>query len=223
MAFDYAARDGGHFSRAAERHYRVLRTQALRQILALARNGALKPDWRDTLDTPQRSATAHRIYTDGDLLAIEDLRQMDYAAWEPGHASSWRDATLHEDRALALQLQVTSTQDRDKTLASALRLRSQGVNAVDELLRLETAIDSTDVASDSAQRTSHDLYVVARDELGASYRAGLRAGGDDVDWLTWYRDHINRWPAGTMKDIVTARLDSPDYQQHMQTLPDYWR
>lgn len=91
MAFDYAARDGGHFSRAAERHYRVLRTQALRQILALARNGALKPDWRDTLDTPQRSATAHRIYTDGDLLAIEDLRQMDYAAWEPGHASSWRD------------------------------------------------------------------------------------------------------------------------------------
>ena len=160
MAFDYAARDGGHFSRAAERHYRVLRTQALRQILAVARNGALKPDWRDTLDTPQRSATAHHIYTDGDLLAIEDLRQMDYAAWEPGHASSWRDAlsawysaarqALHEDRALALQLQVTSTQDRDKTLASALRLRSQGVNAVDELLRLETAIDSTDVASDSA-------------------------------------------------------------------------
>ncbi|MGZ4559179.1 MAG: hypothetical protein ACXVXF_11000 [Mycobacteriaceae bacterium] len=64
---------------------------------------------------------------------------------------------------------------------------------------------------------------MARDELGASYRAGLRAAGDDVDWLTWYRDHINRWPAGTMKDIVTARLDSPDYQQHMQTLPDYWR
>ena len=64
---------------------------------------------------------------------------------------------------------------------------------------------------------------MARDELGASYRAGLRAGDDDVDWLTWYRDHINRWPAGTMKDIVTARLDSPDYQKHMQTLPDYWR
>ena len=194
----------------------------MRQILALARNGALKPDWRDTLDTPQRSATAHHIYTDGDLLAIEDLRQMDYAAWEPGHASSWRDPCTRT-APWPWSCKSPATQDREKTLASALRLRSQGVNAVDELLRLETAIDSTDVASDSAQRTSHHLYVVARDELGASYRAGLRAGGDDVDWLTRYRDHINRWPAGTMKDIVTARLDSPDYQQHMQTLPDYWR
>jgi hypothetical protein len=64
---------------------------------------------------------------------------------------------------------------------------------------------------------------VARDELGASHRAELRAGGDDVDWTAWHRDHINRWPADTMKDIVTARLYSPDYQQHMQTLPHYWR
>jgi hypothetical protein len=213
--------DDDPFNRAAGRHYRMLRTQTLRQILIKARNGMLKPDWRDTVNSPQRSVTTHHIYTDGDMLAIEELRQMDYTAWEPGHVSSWRDAlsawyvasrqALHEDRALALQLQVTSTQDRDKTLSSALRLRSQGVNAVDQVLRLETAIDSTDVTSDSAQRTSHDLYVVARDDLGASYRAGLRAGGDDVDWIAWYRDHINRWPAGTMKDIVAARLDRPDY------------
>ena len=222
MAFDYAARDGGHFSRAAERHYRVLRTQALRQILALARNGALKPDWRDTLDTPQRSATAHRIYTDGDLLAI-DLRQMDYAAWEPGHESSWRDPCTRTAPwpwpwNCKSPAPRTATRPSPAHFVCDPRASTRSTNAAtrdgDRLHRCRLGLSAANKA---------DLSVVARDELGASYRAGLRAGGDDVDWLTRYRDHINRWPAGTMKDIVTARLDSPDYQQHMQTLPDYWR
>jgi hypothetical protein len=58
--------------------------------------------------------------------------------------------------------------------------------------RLETALDSTDLSNDSSTRTAHELYIAARDELGASYRAG-----DDVDWLRWYREHIYRWPTGT--------------------------
>jgi hypothetical protein len=66
------------------------------------------------------------------------------------------------------------------------------------------------------------MYVAARDELGASYRAGLRAGGDDVDWLSWYRDYISRWPLGVMRDAATARLELPDIRRQMETLPDYW-
>lgn len=138
------------------------------------------------------------------MLAVAELRQREYAAWEPGQASNWRDAltswylasrvALHDDRALPAEIQIETVKTRDQTLAHALEMRVKGVNAVDALDRLEVALDSSDVSTDSTTRTTHELYIAARDELGASYRAGLRAGGDDVDWVGWYRDHINRWP-----------------------------
>jgi hypothetical protein len=60
---DCAAGDEDGFSRAASHHYRSLRTQMLREVLALARRGALRADWRDALQPPQRSTTTHYIYT----------------------------------------------------------------------------------------------------------------------------------------------------------------
>ena len=225
--------DQDGFSTAAARHYRSLHTQMLRGVLALARRGALRPDWRDRLQPPQRSTTTHHIYTDGDVLAVAELRQREYAAWEPGQASNWRDAltswylasrvALHDDRALPAEIQIETVKTRDQTPAHALEMRVKGVNAVDALDRLEVALDSSDVSTDSTTRTTHELYIAARDELGASYRAGLRAGGDDVDWVGWYRDHINRWPAGTMREVAAARLEAADYQQQMETLPGNWR
>jgi len=154
------------------------------------------------------------------------------AAWEPGRAGNWRDAltawylasrvALHDDRALTAEIQIEAVKARDQTLAHALEMRVKGINAVDALDRLEVALDSSDVSTDSTTRSTHKFYIAARDELGASYRAGLRAGGDDVDWVGWYRDHISRWPSGTMRETAAARLDSGDYRQHMETLPDYW-
>ena len=46
-----AAGDEDGFSTAAARHYRSPHTQMLREILAMARRGALRPDWRDRLAT----------------------------------------------------------------------------------------------------------------------------------------------------------------------------
>ena len=185
-------------------------------------------DWQP----PQRSTTTHHIYTDGDLLAVEALRQRDCAPWEPGHAGGWRDAltawylesrvALHDDYALTAEIQIQTVTTRDHTLAHALDMRVKGVNAVDALDRLETALDSTDMSNDATARSTHDMYVATRDELGASYRAGLRAGGDDVDWVGWYRDHIGRWPAGRMRQATAARLDTAGYRQQIETLPDYW-
>jgi len=59
------------------------------------------------------------------------------------------------------------------------------------------------MSNDATARSTHNMYVATRDELGASYRAGLRAGGDDVDWVGWYRDHIGRWP---------GRQDAPGHR-----------
>lgn len=41
-----------------------------------------------------------------------------------------------------------------------------------------------------------------RDGLGASYLAGLAAGGEAVDWVGWYLERI---PAWTNEQIATAR------------------
>jgi hypothetical protein len=112
---------------------------------------------------------AARIRPDGDLLAVTELRQREYAAWEPGQASNWRDAltswylasrvALHDDRALTAEIQIETVKTCDQTLAHALEMRAKGINAVDALDRLEVALDSSDVSTDSTTRTTHELYM----------------------------------------------------------------
>jgi hypothetical protein len=129
--------DEDGFSTAAARHYRSLDTKMLREILALARRGALRPDWHDRLAPPQRGTTTHHIYTDGDLLAVEALRQRDCAPWEPGHAGDWREpltarylesrVALHDDCALTAEIQIQTVKARDQTLAHARDMRVKGV------------------------------------------------------------------------------------------------
>ena len=145
--------DEDGFSTAAARHYRSLHTQMLRGVLALARRGALRPDWRDRLQPPQRSTTTHHIYTDGDVLAVAELRQRECAAWEPGHASNWRDAltswylasrvALHDDRALPPKYRSRQSRPVTRRLLTRSGCGSKGVNAVDALDRLEVALDSS--------------------------------------------------------------------------------
>ena len=77
---------------AAREDYDRTRNHILLETLGKARQGTLATSWRDDLRPPEYGMPADRIYTDADLLAIEEIRHMDLAAWEPSEAASWRHA-----------------------------------------------------------------------------------------------------------------------------------
>jgi hypothetical protein len=56
------------------------------------RSGDPAGDWRDELRVPQRTMHTDRINTDADQVKIQHLRELPKAAWEPGVATSWRQA-----------------------------------------------------------------------------------------------------------------------------------
>jgi hypothetical protein len=62
---------------------------------------------------------------------------------------------------------------------------------------------------------------------GAWYRAGLAAGGLDVDWRGWYRSQIATWTNGRSPlegPSAIAELTALEHgeKDHMQSLPAYW-
>jgi hypothetical protein len=66
-----------------------------------------------------------------------------------------------------------------------------------------------------------------RDRLGASYRAGLAAGGDAVDWVGWYQQRIRGReetdPARIwVRDRIAADVPELGPTPSMEQLPQYW-
>ena len=57
----------------------------------------------------------------------------------------------------------------------------------------------------------------------ASYRAGLRAGEEAVDWRGWLQDRVAGWPDVPLRATMLANLDHPHYHDDWEMLPDYWR
>lgn len=61
-------------------------------ILDQARWGQLSQGWRSELGAPGRPPATSSLYTDGDWLAIEELRMLPPAKWEPAESVSWRES-----------------------------------------------------------------------------------------------------------------------------------
>jgi hypothetical protein len=57
----------------------------------------------------------------------------------------------------------------------------------------------------------------------ASYRAGLAAGGDDIDWRAWLRERVQDWSPVPIREKVLRELDDPNYGAELVYLPPYWR
>ena len=67
-----------------------------------------------------------------------------------------------------------------------------------------------------------EIHPVERDIIGASYRAGLCAGGNPVDWRGWLRDRVASWPDNPARTKVLAELQDPHVHKDWEMLPDYW-
>jgi hypothetical protein len=52
------------------------------------------------------------------------------------------------------------------------------------------------MSNDAIARSTHDAYVATRDELGASYRSGLRADDVDLGWTGIETTSAGGLPAG---------------------------
>ena len=62
-----------------------------------------------------------------------------------------------------------------------------------------------------------------RDLATASYRAGLAAGGLDVDWYDWLIERVRLWPdVKRRNDQLDLMTLEPDYRQSIEQLPPYW-
>lgn len=66
-------------------------------------------------------------------------------------------------------------------------------------------------------------WLMDQDLATASYRAGMAAGGLDVEWFDWLIERTNDWPDhDRARDQLDAMTLDPDYRANMERLPLYW-
>jgi hypothetical protein len=209
--------------------YAHTRHRLLGGLLDAARYGSLDPNWRDQLTSPAGVGDdALQPHVDVDTLALHELTTMPTQPWEPYAANgvwrlalnAWYRAALDLDnyRAHNDQLAVQSL------WTARLQSRLQWVRSPhdDVLLAIQEVREQW--SRQSNHHATQRYWTRWRDNTGASYRAGLAAGGDpDVNWTSWYRSRIETWdgecPAVSAADHLAA-LDEP--QQYMEMLPEYW-
>lgn len=202
-------------------HYATRRHAIWTPLLQAARRGTLKPQWRETLSVDnwlyrnERPPEDPRI-READEMIINELRAMPPAAWEPFVAEGdWRRALQAWHQA------ATEVHDSFEVL------RLDARRDRDELDDHEAAPQH--VNRTTSLRSSTDaVHARKRVEIEALYLAGLAAGGDDVDWISWYRNRIQILDDVSFSNVpsnteILHQLDSPDVQAAMQMLPDYWR
>jgi hypothetical protein len=216
---------------AARRHYGSSKSQLLRQVLDAARQGTLTATWREALQPPTYSLPAHRIYTDGDFLAVEELREMAPAPWEPGHPAGWRDAldawylayrTLLIEQAVGTQQKLARSLETQTATLNTKYTVMAGRTTTTLAQELRGTLSDFDHNSDVARRQFDDFYVTERDRLGASYLAGLAAGGDDAGWVEWFEARVANWNDAQAAELARAQIAAPAFRAQWERLPSYW-
>ncbi|UQX13472.1 hypothetical protein [Candidatus Mycobacterium methanotrophicum] len=154
------------------------------------------------------------VTDDVDIVALHEVATSPAAPWEPyGANGDWRRA-LSAWRDAALNALNVSESAMERHLGD---LMATGAAAY----------------SKWATTTSVDGFVcqMQRDQIGAQYRAGLAAGGDEVDWLGWYRDRVAAWDTTGasyrralkqgMLEALTDPVEAAE-QANWEFLPGYW-
>lgn len=206
--------------------------QRLLRALDAARYGGLSPTWRDELRLLQQGQHA---MSDAERLAVEEIRLMPQAAWEPGHARSWRAALdswyftardmLTRQHVARLNNAVSLIAGPNRMLTNAATLRNFGVGTADPVLdRLLSDVVRNEQTNDNSRRTYEAIHVHDRDRLTASYLGGLAGrGATDFDWLQWYRERVESWPADhPAKSRADIEVRGTSFRTLMERLPEYW-
>jgi hypothetical protein len=223
----------------ADLHFETERTRLLGAILHKARFGQLAADWRSVLTAPDRPGGTATLYTDGDRLAVEAIRMMDPAKWEPGNTSGWRAAlqswyvdslAVVDDSANAMTRSTSLMRARAKRTRKAVGDRPELAGETKQpspspgYAKLDKTLDSMDNSIDGVIRTYELIRRRARDRIKAEYRAGLAAGGDqpEVDWLEWLANEIRTWPNDEAIKSGLAEISKPNFREQLEYLPSYW-
>jgi hypothetical protein len=201
------------------------------RLLEQARDGSLSTTWRD--DLPRSNvALGSGAVVEAFENAVKEIRQMPYAAWEPEHAPDWRtalDVWYIDSRGLLTHSYAGNTHRLTANMFTNDDVVSHGVRSrapADEstsVVRLLTSAMSIDDTADQARNRLGQRYTQTRDWLTAAYLAGLAAGGQDTDWIEWFKTRVAQWPPD---EPATRRakteLNHPTFREKLERLPTYW-
>lgn len=171
-------------------------------VLRWARSGELPADWRDHLPGYHARIAAiagEQLRDDIDGLVLHEFTTLPTQPWEPyATGGDWRTAldAWYRD---SLALHDRAHQQDDELNASKPQPFRRPDTPMPDAYDPSPTIVYDDYDDWRAQRVLRDAdWAMAkainhdrgRDRLEAWYRAGLTAGGDDQDWIGWYRDRI---------------------------------
>ncbi|MFL0286892.1 hypothetical protein ACJH6J_23995 [Mycobacterium sp. SMC-18] len=193
--------------------------QLLGQALEAARGGTLALDWRDRLTSPTGCPP------DVAALALEEVRQLPVAAWEPAASASWDEALgswFATTRALLVQDYIQKAAQQHHALETRskifLHLAPGPSDKFADMVRREEY--GSDVATFNLLRQQTNLHIVHRDRACASYLAGLAAGGRPNDWVAWFSQRIDTWEDRSAAESNRMQLDW--ITKNWEQLPLYW-
>lgn len=223
---------GGHESPSSvvsSTMYESTRVALLSDVLVRARKGTLEVDWRERVTVePQQT---YEPYQDAVELAVQALVTPEPALWEPGVAGHWRQA-LDAWYCASLTALNDDLDVRQQTAGRARRVRVDsmvklyGIPLLDDDKR-QALLDkflAAEPLSDFAAANSPGIEVRDRDHLHAWYRASLTAGGQQNDWVGWYRGRIAGWHNHEMAARAAAILENDAFRAEMESpLPEYWQ
>jgi hypothetical protein len=163
-------------------------------------------------------------------LAVHDLRELPPAAWEPYAAGGdWRRAVSEWYAASLANLNdALDVQTQTRTMSRRTRFRHLAHLTLSPALTKEKRQELIDQHHgmqpmvDNAAHLALMVEVRDRDYLPAWYLAGLAAGGEPVDWVSWFHACIDRWHSADMATAARNQLDSARFRAEYQSLPDYW-
>ncbi|UQX13522.1 hypothetical protein [Candidatus Mycobacterium methanotrophicum] len=185
-----------------EFHYHSTKLTLLRLHLLSARDGTLTGTWRDeltkTANPPGGSRPNDSLpdeHRQAHANAIQDLAATPPADWEPDQGVGWRQSL--------------------EAWFDAIKQCFTDIEHTEQQLRAQTGI----TIAAHIVNTSID-----QDLATASYRAGLAAGGLDVDWYDWLIDRVGNWTDTRRRDYQLDLMTlEPNYRDTVQQLPTYWR
>ena len=179
--------------------------QTLGKALTDAREGRLTVDWRDHLTTPCENPEPAVV------LAVEEVRQMPIAAWEPGHAPDWRqalDAWYATARVVLASRYSNRTQSTLKLVEMTARNLTHVLHPTQPLEEyLRTTVDQIDENSDSTLQKQYEGYVRDRDIMRADYLSGLCAAVKTTTGLAGYAHASKR--GGKSKSTTPTGCECP--------------
>lgn len=211
---------GGSIDTAAAFGRAAARAKHMSDILFRVRLGHLSPDWRNNLRSVAAQMGVSGPQADAEAAAILDLQTLPIAPWEP-HQSDWRgslDSWYFAARQNAADRYVNTVRlDVEQLTASdpVVALIASGQLA-EKILK---SVAPQDCQADTTRQVYMQAYIAERTSLTGSYLAGLAAGGEDVDWRSWYRTEIMAWPADHPS---RHRCEFEIADRTHEKLPQYW-